>query len=91
MKLTICYDIISDKTRQKIVKILSGYGYRVQKSVFEAILSKDDFLEMKSKIDKVINKKEDSVRYYLLCKGCDEKIEIQGVGKKIEEVKYIII
>jgi len=91
MKVTICYDIIKDKTRNKVVKILSGYGYRVQKSVFEAILSQDDFFEMRKRLDKVIDKKEDSVRYYLLCKSCDDKIEIQGIGKKIKDVKYIII
>jgi len=91
MKVTICYDIVDDKIRRSVVNILSGYGYRVQKSVFEAIISKNDFFELKTRLDKVIKKKEDSVRYYILCKDCNEKIEIQGIGKKIEKVNYIII
>ena len=34
----VCYDITSDRVRNKIVKTLEGYGRRVQYSVFECDL-----------------------------------------------------
>ena len=91
MKISICYDIVSDRRRNRVVKILLGYGYRVQKSVFEAFVSKDDFQLLKERLKKEINLKEDSIRYFHLCEACDKKTEIQGIGKKIEEVQYIIL
>ncbi len=38
----VVYDISSDKERNRIDKILKGYGFRVQKSVFECRLVKSD-------------------------------------------------
>ncbi len=35
MFLTISYDITDDLRRQRLAKVLSNFGYRVQKSVFE--------------------------------------------------------
>jgi CRISPR-associated protein Cas2 len=34
----VIYDIIKNKTRNKFAKVLQGYGFRVQKSAFEAII-----------------------------------------------------
>ena len=42
----IIYDIISNKQRLKIAKLLSGYGNRVQKSAFEARLDKKRYARM---------------------------------------------
>lgn len=36
----VVYDISSDKERRRVDKILKGFGFRVQKSVFECRLSK---------------------------------------------------
>ncbi len=38
----VVYDISSDKERSRVDKILKGYGFRVQKSVFECRLAKSD-------------------------------------------------
>ncbi|MDP3381587.1 MAG: CRISPR-associated endonuclease Cas2 [bacterium] len=40
MYLAITYDISNNKARSKIVKILTSYGFRVQKSVFEVEITK---------------------------------------------------
>ena len=36
----IVYDITKDRERTKVQKILEGYGFRIQKSVFECLLSR---------------------------------------------------
>jgi len=36
----VVYDVTNDKERRRVDKTLKGYGFRVQKSVFECRLSK---------------------------------------------------
>ena len=38
-KYIVSYDITSQKERNRVSKVLVGYGFRVQKSVFECLLS----------------------------------------------------
>ena len=46
----VCYDIVSDRRRNKVSKLLEAYGLRVQKSVFECVL--DDKEKREEKGDK---------------------------------------
>ena len=39
-EFAICYDISSDTERLRVDKFLKGYGFRVQKSVFECRLTR---------------------------------------------------
>ena len=59
----IIYDIISNKHRVKMAKLLSSYGARVQKSAFEARLTKRQYEKMHTDIEKML-KPEDNVRVY---------------------------
>ena len=77
----ICFDIVDNKIRYRVVKELKGRAVRVQKSVFEcADLKENRFLELKKRLEKIINPKEDTVRYYFLCKGCTPRVEYSGKG-----------
>jgi CRISPR-associated protein Cas2 len=91
MKYLISFDIVGDRIRSRVVKILSEYAYRVQKSVFEGLISKETLEEMVKKITKVIDKKSDSVRIYPLCGKCEPEVKIVGIGTKVEQVDYIIL
>ncbi len=59
----IIYDIIDNKRRLKLAKFLSGYGFRVQKSSFEAKLSKTKYDKMMSQIGNYADEM-DSIRVY---------------------------
>ena len=59
----IIYDIIDNKRRLKLAKFLSGYGFRVQKSSFEAKLSKTKYDKMMSHIGNYADEM-DSIRVY---------------------------
>ena len=59
----IIYDIISNKQRVKMAKLLSSYGARVQKSAFEERLTKKQYMKMLADIEKML-KPEDNVRIY---------------------------
>ncbi|PIX24352.1 MAG: CRISPR-associated endonuclease Cas2 [Deltaproteobacteria bacterium CG_4_8_14_3_um_filter_45_9] len=91
MFVMISYDVVDDKKRLKLTKFLKDHGDRVQKSVFECNLSPKTYERVKSGIEKVINKRKDRVRYYRLCKGCVDKVEISGWGEVTEEEEFIVV
>ena len=43
---TVVYDITSDAERRRVDRVLKGYGFRVQKSVFECRLDRKGKREM---------------------------------------------
>ena len=49
--IIVIYDIISNKRRTRLSKILSGFGYRIQKSSFECVLTKEKCDLLVSMID----------------------------------------
>jgi CRISPR-associated protein Cas2 len=66
----IIYDLPDHKTankrRDRLHKLLSGYGTWTQYSVFECFLSVLQFTKLQIQIEKLINSQEDSVRIYVL-------------------------
>jgi len=89
INVVIAYDIVSDRRRNKLVKVLKDYGHRINYSVFECELKKESLLELKEKISGIVNTKKDSVLYYELCLGCVGKKDTVGI-KKSEEFERII-
>ena len=70
----------------KIFKILKDYGQWIQYSVFECELEKKDYLKLRARLEKVIDREEDSIRFYFLCAKCQDKIEkIGGPTDKFED------
>ena len=91
MKYVISYDVVDDRRRGRVVKALLGYAHRVQKSVFEGLFSGQEIVELREKLEKLIEPKEDSVRIYPLCGTCEPKVLISGQGCRIEEIEYVIL
>ena len=60
----VCYDIVLDRRRNKVAHILQGYGMRVQKSVFECVLTPDQREMLNQKLVTFIDADEDQVRFY---------------------------
>lgn len=59
----IIYDIVDNKRRLKLSKYLQGYGFRVQKSAFEARISKRKYQKLLREIPRYIGEL-DSVKVY---------------------------
>lgn len=64
MNFIITYDIQNDKRRKKISDELEAFGVRVNYSVFECQLNKTKLKKLKQKLEEIVNKKEDSLRFY---------------------------
>ena len=73
MKYLITYDIENNKRRKKVSDELEAYGYRVNFSVFECELNKTKMKKLIQKLEELIDKKKDSLRFYHLCENCVPK------------------
>ena len=75
MCYVIVYDVVENSPCTKLANILLDYGIRVQKSVFEADLTREDVEEILQKVSKYIEA-GDSLRIYPalqeLCFGSSE-------------------
>jgi len=80
-RAVISYDIVDDRKRDKVSRLLLDYGVRVQYSVFECNISDDLLEKVLSEIAAVIDIAVDSVRCYRLCAGCGERIVNLGREK----------
>jgi CRISPR-associated protein Cas2 len=78
MVYLICYDIVSQRRRCQIAKALSAYGMRVQKSVFECVLDERQHLVLNQKLEKLLNSREDQIRFYPL--PCRSRQQMQIIG-----------
>lgn len=84
----IIYDIIDNKRRLNMVKLLEAYGTRVQKSAFEALLTASKYSEMIKGIQRVAHN-EDNVRIYRL--NSSNEVLLLGDTNSIYEENVIII
>lgn len=88
----VCFDIVNDRARQRVVKCLKSYGERVQKSVFEcSYLTEEKFLKMKNRLEDLVDIGEDTIRYYPLCRLCIKNVEFTGIGVPPNQEKYRIV
>ncbi len=86
--ILIIYDITNNSKRVKFAKLLLGYGFRIQKSAFEAVLTKTKYEKLKQEIPEFVNKEEDSIRIYQI-KG---KTQVVAWGKEQQyNIEDIII
>lgn len=74
----VAYDMPSDKRRNKVHKILSGFGQWTQYSLFELFLTDKELVLLQNKLEKVLNAEKDSVRFYPLCAACLKSVETVG-------------
>ena len=62
----------ANKRRKRLHDLLSGYGTRVQYSVFECFLTAVQFARLRVRLDELIQPEEDCLRIYVLESGFGE-------------------
>jgi CRISPR-associated protein Cas2 len=98
MKDTLFYLIIYDlpdnkaanKRRNRLHKLLSGYGKWTQYSVFECFLTAVQFVKLQTRMQKLIKVSEDGVRIYVLDAGAVKRTITYGSEKPRQEDTIII-
>lgn len=79
------YDVADPNRLRMVAKIAEAHGKRVQKSVFELHLRPTILAEMHRQVNRVIDSKRDSVRYYPLCVEDWQTRQVSGQAEFLPE------
>jgi CRISPR-associated protein Cas2 len=90
MLYVIAYDIPNDKRRTKVHKALCGFGDWTQYSLFECFLDARELVQLRARLEVLLNPQEDSVRIYPLCAVCKESVETVGSQPPKEKTVFIL-
>lgn len=89
----ICYDIVHDRRRDRVSRLLEGYGLRVQKSVFECVLTPDQYelLQKRLQTKRYLHPTEDQIRFYPLSPRHRQLVLILGAqpDRQIDDPVFI--
>jgi CRISPR-associated protein Cas2 len=88
----VCYDVVGDRRRSRVANLLKGYGLRVQKSVFECVLSDEQCEMVQRKLEKCLKPEEDQVRFYPMSGHTRGKVMIFGMQplREVDDVAFIV-
>lgn len=81
----ITYDVNTEtpegrKRLRLVAKECENVGQRVQKSVFECLVDPAQFVALKNRLEKIIDKEQDSLRYYRLGANWQRRVEHVGAN-----------
>ena len=86
----VLYDISSNKERRRIRKLLKGYGFKIQKSVFECKLNRKWKLQMISRLES-LEIKTGFIKIYKLDYSSKDKIIGEKEKPSIDDENAFII
>ena len=79
MLIWVIYDIVKDKTRNKVIRKCKNVGlYRVQKSVFLGDVEENVLDELKVQLEDMIDLEKDSVYVFPMSKAALNKAGLIG-------------
>jgi len=87
----IAYDIVDDARRRRIADILENFGRRVQWSVFECQLGRNELDELRLLLQAEMDQEMDSIRWYPVCEWCRDRVVWQGQGDRGDHLPYTVI
>jgi CRISPR-associated protein Cas2 len=96
MMILISYDVNTEdsggKTRlRRVAKICEKFGQRVQKSVFECLVSPDLLVKMKASLMKEMDPQKDSIRIYYLGNNWEKRVEHIGANEGYNPEGILIV
>lgn len=96
MMVLVCYDVntqdkAGERRLRKVAKVCEDYGQRVQNSVFECLVDPVKLIKLQERLEKIIDKKSDSLRYYNLGKNWQTRVGHVGAKKSYNPEGVLII
>lgn len=85
----VCYDIGNPKRLSKVFRLMKGWGLHIQYSVFHCSLTWPKLIELKERLNSIVEEQEDDVRIYPL--PSEEKVIVMGCGGRIPDGVEIFI
>lgn len=96
MLVLVTYDVNTETPAgrarlRKVAKCCVAHGQRVQNSVFECLLDQAQFVQLRGKLEAIIDKDRDSLRFYNLGNTYKNKILHSGAKKTYEPEAPMIL
>ena len=96
MLVLITYDVntadaAGRQRLRQVAKQCVNYGQRVQNSVFECQLDSTQLREVAAKLEKLIDKEKDSLRFYNLGSSYENKIKHIGARPSFDVTDTLIV
>lgn len=96
MLVLVTYDVSFDtdggpRRLRHIAKICQDYGIRVQYSVFECDVDPAQWVRLKDQLFSAYDEKVDSLRFYMLGKNGQRKVEHHGAKPSFDTFKDPLI
>ena len=85
----ITYDVSTvssagQRRLRQVAKVCQAYGQRVQNSVFECVVDAAQFAILRLRLIDIIDKEQDSLRFYQLGNNYKTKVEHVGIKPSID-------
>lgn len=89
MEYLVTYDVNTTTTEgerrlRKVAKICEGYGIRVQKSVFEVVISDAQLVRFEHELRQVIDAAMDSIRMYRVPSQSLTRVRHLGLARPVD-------
>lgn len=96
MMVLITYDVETTtpngkKRLRKVAKQCVNFGQRVQNSVFECLVDPAQFVELRHRLEEIIDSEKDSLRYYFLGNNWKNRVEHAGINNNYDPEGIIFI
>lgn len=80
MIVAVAYDVSSTRVRTRIAHLLEDYGVRVQRSVFECVVTSAGYERFCERLRDALGRGEGEIRMYRLCGECHRASRRVGRG-----------
>jgi CRISPR-associated protein Cas2 len=87
----VAYDIRDPKRLRRVAKTCLDFGGRRQLSVFLCRITATDLVRLKTRLEDIIEPKEDQVLFIRLCGMCAAEIEALGVPTPAHDAQDVVI
>lgn len=96
MDVLVAYDVNTEtkdgqRRLRRVARVCTGFGQRVQKSLFECRVTQAQLEEMEARLLKIIDPKRDSLRLYVLPGNRDRIVKVYGVDRYIDFEQPLVL
>lgn len=89
MMVVVSYDVsvITPHGRRRlrqVARVCSNYGQRVQNSVFQCLVSQEQWVKLRARLIEIYLAEEDSLRFFFLGGNWKQRVEHHGIKKVLD-------
>ena len=94
MKVLVAYDVVTsseggEKRLRLVARACKDFGRRVQKSLFECLVSETDWVRLRGRLLQEMDASQDSLLIYFL--DADIRVEQHGVAERFDPEAPLVI